>query len=340
MKLQLVTSQRMIPTVASELANRPDILAMLRKSDPLCDVFALPNDLTNERVALYRKAYFGIGDTDCYRVNLPNDNKLLIKMEYANAMGNTHYSRFWLVHLFIAEVLGVIQPESTRIIEVTSGSSGIALAMAAEVLGYDVTILVPSLLPEARVIPMRRKNVTIRRVEGYVDSCITELRRLVKEEDYFATNHSEERADVITHVFSRIGHEIARDVPHIDRAFIAMGNGTSTQAIATALKMKYPKIKVGAYRPKFEEDPKDIVFGLIANNITCRHIETAMPFVDILLHTTGRNVEVVREKFAFDTEIHNLGPSSLFGIGFALDAAKQVRGKTILTIGYDKKDRY
>lgn len=340
MSMRLVQAPRMIPTVASELPSRPDILGILRSTDPLGDVFSVPNTLEPERVDLYRKAYFGIGDTECYRVNLPNDNRLLIKMEYTNAMGNTHYSRFWLIHLFIAEVLGVIVPGSSRIIEVTSGSSGIALAMAAEILGYDVTILVPSLLPEARVTPMRRKNVTIHRVEGYVDSCIAELRRLVREEEYFATNHSEERADVITHVFGRIGHELVRDVEHIDRAIIAMGNGTSTQAIASVLKSHYSGLHIAAYRPKYEEHPDDIVFGLIAANIQCRHIDAASEMIDELLYTTGRDIDPLRQQFAHDTEISNLGPSSLLGIGYALDLASTRSGLTILTMGYDKKDRY
>lgn len=340
MRLELTQGPRLIATVANELPNRPDILGILKATSPLGEVFDLPNDLPGGRLELYRRAYFGIGDTECYRVNLPNDNRLLIKMEYTNAMGNTHYSRFWLVHLFIAEVLGVIHPDSTRIIEVTSGSSGIALAMAAEVLGYDVTILVPSLLPEARVAPMRRRNITIQRVDGYVDKCIAELRRLVKQEDYFATNHSEERADVITHVFSRIGHEIARDVPHLDSAIIAMGNGTSTQAVAGILKQKYSGIHISAYRPKFEEAPKDIVFGLIAANVQCRHIANASTFVDHMLYTTGVDIQATRERFAHDTEIANLGPSSLYGVGYALSMAEQETGKTTLTIGYDKIDRY
>lgn len=331
---------RMITTVGRELPKRPDIKTFLEAAGPLGDIFSLPTDIPSDRVQRYREAYFGIGDRKYYQVNLPNENRLFLKMEYANAMGNTHYSRFWLVYLFIAETLGAIDPEVTRIIEVTSGSSGIALAMASEAMDYHVTILVPAVLPENRVAPMRRRNVTVIPVKGYINECITELRRLIDVDGYYATNHSEEKADVITHVFARIGHEVIRDAIRPDVTVLAMGNGTSTLAIARALKSGPQPPKIFAYRPNFEEHPEDIVYGLIGANIECRHIQLAMQWVDELCYTTGRSLEGIERSFQHDTEISNLGYSSLHGVRIAMELAQFAHGKTFLSLGYDKKDRY
>jgi cysteine synthase len=332
---------KLVSNVNREIGKRPDIFEFLYGNKKLSDVFLLDNDLTKTRVDEYKKAYFGIGDTECYKLNLPNDNQLYLKMEYTNSMGNNHYSRFWVIHLFICEILGLISPGQTKLIEVTSGSSGIALAMACETLKFDVTIIVPEILPDNRVFPMMRSTTTIVKVKGYITDCILRLREMIKENDYFATNHSEEKADIITHIFTRIGYEIARDISHpIDFAILAMGNGTSTMAISKALKETNPDIHISAYRPKFEDNPDEIVFGLIAANIDCRHVPLAMNSIDELKYTTGIDLAPLRIYYRHDTEIKNLGYSSLYGIYMANELAKNVHGKKIITLGYDKIDRY
>lgn len=188
---------------------------------------------------------------------------------------------------------------------------------------------------------MRRSTTTIIEVPGYIDNCIAKLREMVKEGNYYVTNHSEEKADVITHVFSRIGHELVRDVDFpIDYAVLAMGNGTSTMAIGKALKESNENIEITAYRPHFEEDPEEVVFGLIAANIDCRHIPLAMNYVDNQVYTTGVDIEALRSQYKYDTEVYNLGYSSLYGLHFAHELAKTVEGRKIVTVGYDKMDRY
>lgn len=339
--INLSQKLRPITTVNRELNKRPDLKNLIESSSKVNNIFDLPNVLSNDRIELYKKSYFGVGNTETYKINLPNENRLHLKMEYSNAMGNNHYSRYWLAHLFICEILGVIFPEETQIIEVTSGSSGIALSKACEVLGYDVTILVPKLLPEARIAPMRNSTTTIIQVEGYINHCIDRLRGMIKTGNYYATNHSEEKADIITYVFSRIGKELISDVNgSIDYGCLAMGNGTSTYAIANEIKKEHPNSKIIAYRPHYEENPEDIIFGLIAANIECRHISDAKEVIDKIRYTTGIDLSFVRELYKYDSEISNLGQSSLYGVYFALKLAGKVKNKNIITIGYDKSDRY
>ena len=326
--------------VAREIQKRPDIISFLDSNEDLAKLFELPNELPDHRVSLYKKLYFEVGNTVYYRLSLPNNNRLFIKMEYTNAMGNTHYARFWVIYLFLAEILGVIIPGKTKLIEVTSGSSGIALSIAAEKLGYDTTILVPSLLPEKRIKPMRRENVRVIKVDGYINECILKLREMIGQESFFATNHSEEKADVIVKVFSRIGHELINDVGNIDYAVIGMGNGTSTYAIAGVLKQYSDDIQIVSYRPHYEINPDDIVFGLIGANIDCRHVPIAENYVDEMKFTSGISIDDIKHNYQFDTEISNLGYSSLYGIHFALQISQNVTNKVLVSIGYDKIDRY
>ena len=331
--------KKKIVTVADKIGKRPDILRLLNSDTSLERVFELPNELASERIDLYRKSYFGVGDTGCYKVNLPNENKLYIKMEYANSMGNSHYARFWLVYLFIAEILGVIKPGETNIIEVTSGSSGIALAMAAEILDFNVTLLVPSCLPEGRVAPMRRKTTTIIPVDGYIDACIDELRKMITGGGYFATNHSEERADILIHVFSRIGHEFVQQYGFPDYAILGMGNGSTTEAIGRVFRKNVDKTKIWSFRPDFERK-SEVVFGLLAPNLDLRHVSEAGKIIDELHFTNDVDLTPILTKFKHDTEISELGYSSLYAIYFAYEISRSQKGKSIFTIGYDKRSRY
>lgn len=336
----MISYLRKYRSVSQVINTRPDLINFLDGKNDLGQIFNLSTSIDDERLHIYKKLYFGIGNTDYYRINLANNNKLHIKMEYANAMGNNHYSRYWIIYLFICETLSIIIPEETHIIEVTSGSSGIALSMACEALNYKVTILVPEILPENRVNPMRRTNTTIIRVQGYINNCIVELRKLLETGNYYATNHSEEKSNIITKTFSRIGYEITNQNIKPDFAILAMGNGTSTEGIAKPLKAVFPQVTVLSYHPDLDNRPDDIVFGLIGANIECRHIPLAMPYVDEIKLTSGINLDDIRYEFRYDTEINNLGYSSLYGIHFAQQLSKKVKNKTFLTIGYDKIDRY
>lgn len=327
--------------LAREIVKRPDIIDLLKSDLPLERIFELPSPLLVNRVNLYKKLYFGVGKTDCYRVVLPNDNYLFIKMEYLNSMGNTHYSRFWIIYLYLCELLGVIVPGNTNIIEVTSGSSGIALATACNLLNYSVTIILPENLPENRVAPMRKENIEIIKVKGYIKECVDTLRDILKNKDhFFATNHSEEKAGVIIDVFKRIACEIVTRVDGIDYAILAIGNGSTTYAIGKTLKENYPNIHIQGYQPNFLTKPDDYIFGLTIPNLEFRHLKEAICYLDEIRFTTNIDIGKTKDIFRYDTEIHNFGDTSLYAVHFSLELAKKVRNKNILTIGYDKLDRY
>ena len=187
-------------TIDAALVNRQDIKDFMDSDADMRHLFELPTAILKERVALYKKLYMGVGDTPCYTVHLPNDNILRVKMEYANAMGNNHYSRCWIPYLFIAETLGVITPGETHLLEVTSGSAGISLSMAAKFLSYELTLVIPDELPSGRTAPMEYYGAEIVRVPGYIEDCIKELRRLLIKNDYFPCNHSEESADILVKI--------------------------------------------------------------------------------------------------------------------------------------------
>jgi cysteine synthase len=323
-------------TIDAVLESRQDIKEFMDSEAGMQLLFDLPSSIPKARVALYKKLYVGIGNTSCYTVPLPNDNLLHIKMEYANGMGNNHYSRCWIPYLFIAETLGVIVPEETHLLEVTSGSAGISLSMAAKYLGYELTLVIPEELPVGRTAPMEYYGATLVRVSGYIGSCIKEMRRLLVKSNYFPCNHSEENADLLVKIDKRIAIEYRAAYGTPDYCIIGLGNGTSTYAIFDYWRSFKKQPDLVTYHPDLTKP--GVVFGLYTSNVNLRHIEPALSMATERLYTS--EMDMIRKMFCFDTEISNLGESSLYAIFIVLEKAKHVSGKTFFTIGYDKKDRY
>ena len=325
-------------SIDSVLDGRQDIKEFMDSEADMHLLFDLPTTIPVERVARYKKLYAGIGKTACYTIPLANDNLLRIKMEYTNGMGNNHYSRCWIPYLFIAETLGVIVPEETHLLEVTSGSAGISLSMAANFLDYKLTLVIPEKLPAGRTAPMEYYGATLVRVPGYIGNCIKELRRLLVRNGYFPCNHSEENADLLVKIDKRIAIEYKAIYGTPDYCIIGLGNGTSTYAIFdywTSFK-KQPDLVT--YHPDLTKP--EVVFGLYTSNVNLRHIEPALSMATERLYTSDMDIDMVRKLFCFDTEISNLGESSLYAIYIALGKSKYVSGKTFFTIGYDKRDSY
>lgn len=319
----------------------PALLDFVKGYDSLSNLFEVDCFLDSERITLYKRIYEGVGGTPVHSVLLPNNNKLRIKAEYMNSMGNSHYSRYWIPYLFIAEALGVIVPGESHIIEVSSGSAGIALAQAGKLLGYKTSIIVPWELPPARIQPMEDFGANVIRVKGYIGECIQHLKGILSRpssETFFPPNHSEEKSDILIHIYKRIGHELVHETGIPDLAVIGLGNGTSTYSIFKYLKSIGDDVKSITYFPG--DIRSENIFGLYRSNVELRHVPLALDFTDETIPTEDIDLQQCREYFHNDTEIMNLGQSSMMGIGLAFSMALKTSGKNYFTIGYDKNDRY
>ncbi len=92
-----------------------------------------------------------IGNTPLVRLQrMPGEtsNTLLVKLEGTNPAGSVK-DRPALSMIAEAEARGDIQPGDS-LIEATSGNTGIALAMAAAIRGYRLTLIMPSHMSDER----------------------------------------------------------------------------------------------------------------------------------------------------------------------------------------------
>jgi cysteine synthase len=327
-------------SIAKVINKRPDIINFLNSSEPFSKIFDLPNNLDSGRLNLYKSLYNGIGNTECLRLELPNKNLLYIKLECDNPMGNSHYSRYWIIHLFLAELFDIISPEKTNILEITSGSSGIALSMACEMLNYNVTILLPKLLPINRVSPMIRKNTELIFVDGFIYECNQKLLELLSTGKYFLTNHSEEKSDLIIHIFSRIGIELINQKIIPDYAFLGIGNGSTTESISKIIKANNPNCNIVGYHPDIVNNTENIVLGLMPPIVKLRHIDSSRQYLSDIYYTNNMNIEDINNLYSYDHQFRMFGQSTLYGIWLALKKAETNFEKVFISIAYDNSNRY
>ncbi len=320
-----------------EIRLRKEQLEILNNSEiALPEIFQLAKNISKERVDIYKELYFGVGNTPIYCVNLRNKNRLFIKKETENSFGNNHYSRYWLIYLFLMEDLEIINPQSSKLIEISSGSSGISMSLVCKALGYDLTLIIPEILPTARTKTIVENDTTIIFSKGYIGHCVKIIKEKLIERTYFHPNHSEEPNEIIINVFKRISSEINNQI-NIDYLISGIGNGTSSIAL-----FDYPYkngIQKVGYYPFFES--QKIIYGLYGPNVKLRHIEKAISLCDKLIDASSIDINWVREQFPYDTEILSLGESSLIGIGIAkLISEKEAQNKNFVTIAYDSILRY
>ena len=323
-----------------ELIKYPNIISFLKGTSDLQELFSLLPNISKERILLYESLYNSIGNTPVVKINLTNRNLLYVKQECENGLGNNHYSRYWIIHLALAESLGLIEPKKTTILEISSGSSGIALSMACELLGYSLRIIVPEMLPKGRIEAMESDCTTIIKVPGYLAECKRYFMEEKNKYDFYIPNHSEEKADLITDVFSRIAVEFYRDYGNVDNAILGLGNGSSTYSVGKTLKKYCPKCKVFSFYPSLTSGK--VVYGLYADNLSFIHIIKAqkegLVYKDIF--TDEFLIDEVAHAFSQQPIITQWGHSSLFAIDIANKLAEHSEGESFFTIAYDKIERY
>jgi Pyridoxal-phosphate dependent enzyme len=118
-----------------------------------------------------------IGDTPLVRLNRVGSelgHELLVKCEFMNAGGSVK-DRIGKQMVIDAERDGIIQPNTTTLIEPTSGNTGIGIALAAAVKGYRCIITMPEKMSKEKVDVLKALGAEIVRTptEAAFDVCFT-----------------------------------------------------------------------------------------------------------------------------------------------------------------------
>lgn len=207
-------------------------------------------------MARYNSILDIVGDTPMIDVSelSPNPNvTLLAKMESQNPAGSVK-DRIALNMILEAEADGTLTPGKT-IIEPSSGNTGIALAMIAQIRGYPIKIVMPE-----NVSIERRQLLEIFGAEIILSPGNEGSNGAVRRAQDIAAEHPEwaflyqyaNEANPRAH-YDNTGPEILRDAPEITHFVAGLGTSGTLMGVGTYLREHKPEVKIYAVEPPVGE---------------------------------------------------------------------------------------
>ena len=194
-----------------------------------------------------------IGGTPHVKINrlLGDKHNVYMKLERANPGGSIK-DRIALSMIEAAEADGSLKP-GTKIIEPTSGNTGIGLALVAAVKGYALTLVMPESmsLERRRYLKALGADLVLTPKEKGMPGAIEKATELVQAEDNaWMPQQFLNPANVQVHV-DTTAEEIIADFPEgVDYLITGVGTGGHITGCAKSLKEKFPNLKVYAVEPE------------------------------------------------------------------------------------------
>ena len=193
-----------------------------------------------------------IGDTPAVDVSelSPNpDVRLVAKLESANPTGSVK-DRIAKAMVLDAEADGTLGP-GKRILEPSSGNTGIALAMIARMRGYPITVV----MPENTSVERRQmlevfgaEIVPSPGAEGSNGAVRLARQMILEHPDWVFLYQYANEANPRVH-YETTGPEILRDVPDVTHFVAGLGTSGTVLGVGTYLKEMHPDIEVYAVEP-------------------------------------------------------------------------------------------
>ena len=279
-----------------------------------------------------------IGNTPLVQLTrLPGigSNRLFAKLEGNNPAGLSPIRPAYSM-ILRAQERGEIKPGDT-LIEATSGNTGIALAMAAAVLGYRMVLIMPAHMSAERRASMRAYGAEIIPVtqqegmEGARDLADQMARNgKGKVLNQFA-NPDNWRAH-----FEGTGPEIWRDTGGAITHFVSsMGTTGTIMGCSRYFKSQNPAVQIVGVQP----DGESSIPGIRKWPEAYLPKIFERPRVDEVIEVSAADAEATMRDMA---RIEGLfcGPSSGGAMWVALQLCQRLQGATIVSIACDRGDRY
>jgi len=187
--------------------------------------------------------------TPLVRVPAPEGATIAAKLEGFNPGGSAK-DRPAREMVLAAERDGEIQP-GDRLVEATSGNTGIGLAVVAAARGYDLTIVMPAAMSTERKQLLRAYGADLELVDGGMETANEVADRLASEDGGFRIGQFENPANPLSH-YRTTAEEILDQVEgrEIDAFVAGVGTGGTITGTASRLKEAFPEMEVVAVEPE------------------------------------------------------------------------------------------
>ena len=190
-----------------------------------------------------------LGETPLVRLGRfsPNGAVLAAKIESFNP-GSSVKDRIGIAMIEAAEASGELQPGAT-IVEPTSGNTGVGLAIAAIIKGYQLICVAPDKVPQEKLTLLRAYGVEVVVCPTAVDaedprSYYKTAERIRDERDAYLPYQYYNQANPQAH-YQTTGPEIwSQTEGRVTHWVAGMGTGGTISGVAKFLKEKNPEIAV------------------------------------------------------------------------------------------------
>lgn len=278
-----------------------------------------------------------VGNTPLVRLQRMDltTNNILLKLEGNNPAGSVK-DRPAVNMIQQAELRGDIKP-GDRLIEATSGNTGIALAMAAAIKGYKMTLIMPDNMSEERRSSMKAygAEIILTPAAGSMEAAIDLAREMESNGEGRILDQFANPDNPLSH-YKGTGPEIWRDTAGGVTHFVSsMGTTGTIMGTSMYLKEQNSNIQIVGVQP--EGDSK--IPGIR------RWPEEYLPKiydrsrVDDILEVNQQQAETTMRRLAEEEGIF-CGVSSGGATHVALELSKQLSNATIVVIICDRGDRY
>ncbi|MBU4204909.1 cysteine synthase A [Patescibacteria group bacterium] len=265
------------------------------------------------------------------------------KLETTNPTGSIKDRMAWFI-VKKAEEGGELKPGS-KIIEVTSGNTGISFAMIAAIKGYKFIAVMPKSVSVERVKMMKffGAKVILTPAKDDIAGAIKKYKELIKKEKNAWLPRQFENPDNIAAHRKGIGEEIISQTGGKIDAFVAgVGTGGTLIGVAQALKKVNPKIKIIAVEPLESavlsggESGSHQIQG-IGEGFIPKLVEENRHWIDEVIRIKSKDAISMGKKLARDYGIL-VGISSGANVLAAIKISKKF--KNIVTVLPDRGERY
>ncbi len=263
-------------------------------------------------------------------------NVLLAKLE-GNNPGGSVKDRPAYSMIRRAEERGEIRP-GDRLIEATSGNTGIALAMIAAMKGYRMTLIMPDNLSLERRASMRAYGAELiltPAAQGGMEYSRDLAEQMARAGEGVILDQFNNPDNPRAH-YETTGPEIWRDTQGTITHFVAtMGTTGTIMGVSRYLKEQNPRIQIIGVQPADGANVPGI--RKWSQAYLPKIFDAAR--VDRVEYVTQDDAEEMARRMAAEEGIH-AGISSGGALCIALRVAREVENATIVFVVCDRGDRY
>lgn len=187
-----------------------------------------------------------IGKTNL--VQLENISKnIYVKVEKSNPAGSIKDRAAYQI------IMGAIErgelKEGMKIVEPTSGNTGIGLALIGRTLGFPVVLTMPSSMSIERVKLIKAYGAEVILIkEGGMAGSVEKAKELVENGAYYMPNQFDNKDNALAH-YKTTGPEIYNDLKDIKGFVAGFGTGGTVTGVGRYLKEQDKNIKIWAMEP-------------------------------------------------------------------------------------------